>query len=311
MKEYFLGIDTSNYTTSVAIVDNQFNVVADERQLLIVKPGTRGLRQSEAYFQHGRNLPILIEKAFKNINSSLIKAVSVSNKPRNIEESYMPVFLSGVQTGNIIANTLGIPIYENSHQEGHIEAIRQYSEIKNREEFICYHLSGGTTEILHIKNKNIKIIGGTKDIAFGQLIDRIGVKLNMDFPCGKKLDELASCYITSELKPKHIKINDLYFNISGIETYYSKEIPNFTPKEIAYSMFQSINLCLKDLVKETILKTGIKEIIFAGGVSSSTFIRNDNSNIIFGKYGPDNAVGTALIGGQKYGIKANKSKPIK
>ena len=89
----YLGIDTSNYTTSMALVNNEGQVLADERILLKVKKGMRGLRQSEALFQHIRNLPALSEKimrAKENYGDFNIRAIGASSKPRPVEDSYMP-----------------------------------------------------------------------------------------------------------------------------------------------------------------------------------------------------------------------------
>ena len=91
---YVLGLHTSNYTTSVAITDESHNIICDERKLLKVKQGERGLRQSDALFQHIKNLPDLIKSATKNIDSGSIAAVSCSVAPRPIEGSYMPVFMA-------------------------------------------------------------------------------------------------------------------------------------------------------------------------------------------------------------------------
>ena len=86
-KKCVLGIDTSNYTTSVAIVDDNYNIIADERKKLTVKQGDRGLRQSNALFQHIENIPELIYDAFsKNIEGCELTLVSVSSKPREAKQ---------------------------------------------------------------------------------------------------------------------------------------------------------------------------------------------------------------------------------
>ena len=52
-----LGIDTSNYKTSLAVVDKTGEVLFNYQKFLDVKPGEKGLRQSEAFFQHVQKLP--------------------------------------------------------------------------------------------------------------------------------------------------------------------------------------------------------------------------------------------------------------
>lgn len=309
MHKYYLGIDTSNYTTSVAIVDCNGNVIADQRRLLTVKKGNRGLRQSEAFFQHISNMPELYSKAISIVDPNEIQAVCVSTRPRSVEGSYMPVFKAGESFAKVISDTLKIPLYECSHQEGHIEAIRSFNDVGDN--FICYHLSGGTSEILDVTCDDklgyyrAEIIGGTKDISVGQLIDRLGVAMGMSFPAGKSMDDAAlKCHL-STLQVKHIKVDDNYFNLSGIETQLTRKLEEYSCENISCTLFTEILLCIQKTVDN--LRKHNKPIVFAGGVSQSRFIReNISKDVIFGAYGSDNAVGTALIGGKKHGHKANK-----
>ena len=217
-----LGIDTSNYTTSAAIVTESGKVLADERMLLSVKPGEKGLRQQEALFQHVTRLGDIIENAYKRldekgISRDTVSVVAVSERPRPVEGSYMPCFLAGIEAAQAAASARGIPLYKFSHQEGHIAAIAD----ENLEEFLSYHLSGGTCELLKVAKigagYDIEIIGATRDISFGQLLDRIGVRMGYDFPAGGTLDELAGKGTSSKLM-KPIKLDGLSFNVSGLET---------------------------------------------------------------------------------------------
>ena len=104
--DVYLGIDTSCYTTSVAVLDRQGNLVDEVRRVLEVKPGKRGLAQSEMVFQHTRNLPELIEKIFYRHDMKII-GIGVSRQPRPIENSYMPAFLSGYGAARSLAAILG------------------------------------------------------------------------------------------------------------------------------------------------------------------------------------------------------------
>ncbi|WDC83791.1 hypothetical protein PL321_14915 [Caloramator sp. mosi_1] len=131
-----LGIDTSNYTTSICVVENN-KVVFDKRKILYVEKGKRGLRQSEALFQHIKNIPDLLDEGYV----SNIDAICVSTRPRPYESSYMPVFKAGESIAKSISNVLKIPCYETTHQEGHIEAAK-YSIGFDEDEFIAIHISG-------------------------------------------------------------------------------------------------------------------------------------------------------------------------
>ena len=115
-----LGLDTSNYTTSAAVFDGRAG--QNVGRLLQVKPGQLGLRQSEALFQHVRQLPGLLEELGGAGALAGLKAVGASTWPRAVEGSYMPCFLAGESQGRGIAAALGVPFYPWSHQQGHLAA---------------------------------------------------------------------------------------------------------------------------------------------------------------------------------------------
>ena len=126
---YYLGIDTSNYTTSLALYNSEDNSVIQSKKLLPVKQGELGLRQSDALFHHTKQLPELFKELFKDFIGE-IKAVGVSVKPRNAEGSYMPCFLAGESVATAISSANDIPLHKTSHQVGHILAKRIVSTCK-------------------------------------------------------------------------------------------------------------------------------------------------------------------------------------
>ena len=118
----YIGVDTSNYTTSLAIVREDGTVVANLKMPLPVKPGERGLRQSDAVFHHTKHLPSLATEAEAILRDYTPVAVGVSVRPRDAEDSYMPCFLAGKSAAYAMASVLHLPVYEVSHQNGHILA---------------------------------------------------------------------------------------------------------------------------------------------------------------------------------------------
>ncbi|MCQ2550901.1 MAG: O-sialoglycoprotein endopeptidase [Clostridia bacterium] len=295
MSKCILGIDTSNYRTSVALVDLDNNILVNNRKLLEVRKGERGMQQSAALFSHLKNLPDLIPNGYE------VVAVSCSNRPRPLEGSYMPVFVAGETVARSIANILDVPMYTFSHQEGHIEAGKIGTPLEDN--FIAFHLSGGTTEALLCKDGKVEIVGGTKDISFGQLIDRIGVKLGYMFPAGEALDGLLREEIPVVDTFTHVKVKDGYFNLSGLETQLFKLEGNQVVKLAFDEIVRVINLMMKQL-KE---KYEVEDFLLCGGVASSTYIKDRIDNAYFAKkeLSGDNAVGIALLGGKEYGKKAS------
>ena len=331
MSELYLGIDTSNYKTSVAVVDSSGSTVFEESEYLEVKQGSRGLRQSEAFFRHSGRLPSYIEKMCAGIDVSAVCAAGVSARPRRVEGSYMPCFLAGINAAREISAVLGIPLYEFSHQEGHAAAVIENPGYEvaaggGCSSVLCadsrtalFHLSGGTTEYLICEPDDagyrLEIAGGTKDISIGQLIDRAGVAMGYHFPAGAYLDDLAGIYYTEYGRSKpgliKIKLSDGYFNLSGIETRVLRTIETASPEDYpltAYSIFERTAELLAASAAFISDNYGISRVYMAGGVSASSFIRASitekincsavsGPQIVFGdpKLSGDNAVGTARL----------------
>ncbi|WDV47937.1 hypothetical protein PV797_09640 [Clostridiaceae bacterium M8S5] len=312
-KGYYLGIDTSAYRTSIALIDDEGSVVCDNRILLDVKKGERGLRQQEAVFKHVNNLPCLFKKISDDIDLTKIRNVVASNSPRKVEGSYMPVFNAGKAQGEIISRTLGIPIYYCSHQEGHIAAALYGCDKLNIRKFLVYHISGGTTELLRVHRTlpyeySIDIVGGTKDISCGQLVDRTGVKMGLNFPSGIELENLA---IKGKLLPRlPVNVSSTWINYSGAETHLTKAIKDGEDyRDVAKSTLYIVASTLSKSVLNYIKNQKMNDIVFAGGVSANAYIRmllSDNLynsiNIYYPikSYCSDNAIGNAYIGYMRY-----------
>ncbi len=303
----YLGIDTSNYTTSVAAVDDSGVILADERIILNVEQGKRGLRQSDALFLHIKNLPVLFDRIG---NLGKISAVGVSTAPRRTEGSYMPVFLSGYACASAIAKTHDAKLLEFSHQEGHLRAGKLNLAQDMPDSFYAVHLSGGTTEILDVKCEGARfiseIIGGTQDISAGQLVDRIGVKLGLSFPCGKELEKLAA-QSDAPLKFK-LSTKECFVSFSGIEAQAMRAADSGTlPCDLALGTLISISDTLSKVFKSVLAQYGARPILLAGGVASNQLIRarleSEFGDLVFfsdPKYATDNAVGIALMAKENY-----------
>lgn len=312
---FILGIDTSNYKTSIAVTDKQLNIICDLRRFLRVKQGERGLRQSDALFQHIKNLPELIEEMGIS-GGCRFEAIAYSSKPRPAEGSYMPVFLAGESFARSLASVMGIPALAFSHQEGHIEAIKSFSGLRSRKQILACHFSGGTSELLkaadNSRGYDIEIIGGSRDIAFGQVIDRAGVLMGMSFPSGEEMDKAAMNAAASSKLLTPIKVRDAWLNLSGTDTQMKRIITDgmYEDREcLIRELFEKTADAMVRMAAQGSEKTGIRDIIMAGGVTSSSFIRRRVSDALnamnikaeFDDRGlaQDNAVGIAILGGRR------------
>lgn len=295
----YFGIDTSNYTSSVALFDDE--KVCQKKQLLSVKEGEKGLRQSDAVFQHTVNIPKLIDE----LDLSGVKAVGVSTTPRSVEGSYMPCFLVGEGIAVAVSNALKCPLYKTSHQTGHILAALYSADRIDliNEKHIAFHLSGGTTEALLVTPDseniiNAKIISSSSDLKAGQAVDRTGVMLGMQFPCGKELDELSS-KSTAEYKIKP-SMQGLNCSLSGIENKAKKMFENGEKEEdIAKYVLSCISAAVMSMLKGIFNEYGELPVIFSGGVSSNLLLRKTvksefNAYFAEPEFSLDNAAGCAI-----------------
>ncbi len=302
----WLGIDTSNYTTSLAVVSE--DGIIQRRRILTVPDGARGLRQSNALFEHIKNLPQLWEELLLEADPCKISAVGVSDRPRNVEGSYMPVFLAGEMAAKMISGALQKPLYRFSHQDGHIMAgiyTGGFSDLLQKR-FISVHLSGGTTEILLTKfngrSFDNDIIGGTKDISAGQLIDRIGVKLGLSFPCGKALEEMAAD--KGERLP--VNVEGTYMNFSGAETKAYQLSESVSPQSLARGVLEAVGHSLYKALEYAAAEYKADDILIVGGVASNKIIRGMlgrlDVRLCFTEpqYSTDNAVGIAALAEKGY-----------
>lgn len=308
----FIGIDTSNYTTSAAIADIDGNIVANLKKLLPVEDGARGLRQSDAVFAHVKNLPEIMDSLGERLCELSPLAIGCSVTPRDAEGSYMPCFLVGKEAAHSFAAACGVPIYGFSHQNGHIMAALYSAGALRLLEcpvFAAFHVSGGTTEILIVKPQNnslsVELVGGTADLNGGQAIDRIGVAMGLHFPCGREMERLAMTNTEKLQRPK-ISVKGLECNISGIENKALALYRESGDKALTSAVvFDFIGRTLSVLTDNLITKYGDIPVIYAGGVMSNSIIKDmlmSRKNTYFAKpeFSSDNAAGTALLCRKKY-----------
>lgn len=305
----YLGIDTSAYTSSVAVVDEGKQMVWEMRRLLEVPSGDRGLAQSEALFQHIQVLPELMNLVPQHIWPE-IKGIGVSTTPRPLEGSYMPVFTVGRALAVSLASALRVELIATSHQEGHLAAGQRSSEGLSASEFLAVHLSGGTTELLKVRKTipgkyDLQILGESSDLHAGQFIDRVGVKLGLSFPAGKELEKLAlrAAPGSASMLPSSVKGYEMSF--SGVESAVQRLIEEKKrPADLARAVEGCIVRTLAKVLERAIKDTGLRAILIVGGVASNRYLRTElekklsaQASLFWAKpeWSTDNAIGVALL----------------
>lgn len=308
-----LGIDTSNYTTSVALLDTSSMDVKQCKKLLPVKLGERGIRQSDAVFHHTKQLPEMLCRLLSG--GERPDYIGVSFKPRLADDSYMPCFLVGEGTADSIGAFNNIQPDKTSHQIGHVLAALyscgRLDLVKSKKPFAAFHVSGGTTDLLLCTPDKVNVldiiqIGGSRDLKAGQAVDRIGVRLGLQFPCGKELEKLAEK--SSEKYRIKPSVDGLYCSLSGIENKCVKLIEQGeSESNVANFCLSAVFSALYEITKNLRTDYGKIPIVYAGGVMSNKMIKQGFEKLFGGlfaqpEFSCDNAVGTALFSALKRGL---------
>lgn len=300
----FLGIDTSNYTTSVSLYDHGKGVVANEKQLLPVKEGEKGLRQSEAVFHHVQQLPTLFEQLPADQRD--ITAIGVSTAPRDVDGSYMPCFTVGKAFADSLAKFLKVPVYAFSHQAGHVTAALYSSGSLDwlDKRFLAFHFSGGTSEVLLCHPDpdtafRVRLLFSSKDLKAGQVVDRVGVMLGLSFPCGPYLDALAQkSHRSFRIRPT-FRGGDVC--LSGVENQCRRMLDQGErPEDVAHYAISYIEAVVCHMTEEAKAQYGDLPVVYAGGVMSNSKIRASVSEKYQGRFAQpefssDNAAGVAIL----------------
>ncbi len=306
----FLGIDTSNYTTSTALYDSTTGEMLQQKRLLPVKDGQLGLRQSDAVFHHIAQLHELFSTLVSDVDTKQIVAIGVSTRPRPIDGSYMPCFTVGENTAKILSSALKVPLYSFSHQEGHIAAALYSANREDlfNEKFLAFHVSGGTTEGVisdgYGDGFNLELVATSLDLHAGQAVDRVGLMLGLKFPCGAELEKLALC--NTDKVRVNPTVKGVNCCLSGVENQCKKLLNENKPKEyIAAYCIEYIRRSLSIMTDRLLEKYGKLPVLYAGGVMSNTIIKNsfeEKYNAIFAQpsFSTDNAAGIAYLTYRKF-----------
>lgn len=304
MRPLYLGLDTSNYKTSAGLyspADGSFRACG---RLLEVPLGSLGLRQSDALFQHVKQLSARVREACGSLDGE-IRAIGFSARPRDLEDSYMPCFLAGQCAAECMGAALGVPVYDFSHQQGHLAAAALSVGRLDLlgAPLLAWHLSGGTTELLLAEPSEERILrasilGGSSDISAGQVIDRVGVDLEMPFPAGPYVEQAALRSDTEDVFP--VRVQGCTFSFSGVQNQYQARVQAGASKEdvcrfVLRTVARTILKATQNARREHSLP-----VLISGGVSVCTLVQEvfaKEKDVWFAQkgLGGDNAVGVAVL----------------
>lgn len=307
-----LGLDTSNYTTSAALYLPAEHCVVQHKKLLPVAPGQMGLRQSDALFHHVRQLPDIVEALRREAGDAVV-CVGASDRPQQVDGSYMPCFLAGAGAAREIAACLKVPVYFFTHQQGHVAAALYSADklVWMHERFLAFHVSGGTTDALLVEPDEqevirCRVVARSLDLKAGQLVDRVGGMLGLSFPAGPALERLA---LEAEEMPRvRASMEGANCHLSGVQNQCDRLLAaGASHAHVARFCLASIEAALIAMTEALFAEYGTLPLLYAGGVMSNSILRAHLSARFGGAFAEpvfsaDNAAGIAVLAAMRHGL---------
>ena len=318
---YILGIESSCDDTSAAILKNGVllsNVTASQA----VHEAYGGVVPELASRAHQQNVVPVVDQAIKRagISKEQLTAVAFTRGP-----GLMGSLLVGVSFAKGFARSLGIPMIDVNHLQGHVMA-HFIKESENDQHmpplpFLCLLVSGGNSQIVKVNAYNdMEVLGQTIDDAAGEAIDKCSKVMGLGYPGGPIIDRLARQGNPKAYTFSEPNIPNLDYSFSGLKTsfLYSMqkwvaEDPDFIEhhkEDIAASLEWTIVDILVKKLKKAVKQTGIKHVAVAGGVSANNGLRNAfyDAEKRYGwtiyipkfSYTTDNAAMIGIVGYYKY-----------
>lgn len=285
MDTIILGIESSCDDTSAAVIKNGVllsSVIASQA----VHEAYGGVVPELASRAHQQNIVPVVHEALKRagVTKEQLSAIAFTRGP-----GLMGSLLVGVSFAKGLARSLGIPMIDVNHLQGHVLAhfIKESEDDQNQPKypFICLLVSGGNSQIIRVNAYNdMEVLGQTIDDAAGEAIDKCSKVMGLGYPGGPIIDRLARQGNAKAYTFSKPHISGYNYSFSGLKTsfLYSlrewlKDDPDFIEhhkEDLAASLEKTIVDILMDKLRKVVKDTGINEVAVAGGVSANNGLRN-------------------------------------
>lgn len=277
---YILGIESSCDETAVAVVKNGREIISNVINTQIpIHTLYGGVVPEIASRNHIQNVSAVTKMAIKQAKIAFndIDVVACTYGP-----GLVGALLVGLSYGKALSYAINKPLVGTNHIEGHIAAnYITYKDLKPP--FLCVMMSGGNTQIIHVKDyTEFEVLGRTKDDAIGEAFDKVARVIDLGYPGGPKIDNLAKDGKPRiELPKTHME--GLDFSFSGIKTAVINlhhKNPQINKADLCKSFEKTVAEMLIENVKKAIEITGIKTVALAGGVSANSYIRDEFMRLV-------------------------------
>lgn len=271
---YTLGIESSCDETSVAVIKNGREVLSNIIDTQIpIHEKYGGVVPEIASRNHIEAISRVTKKALEEANVTFddIDAITPTYGP-----GLVGALLVGLSYAKALSFAINKPLVGVNHLQGHIAA--NYITHKDlKPPFLCVMMSGGNTQIVHVKNyTEFEVLGRTRDDAIGEAFDKVARVVGLGYPGGPKIDKMAKDGDFNAIELPKTHFDNLDFSFSGIKTAVinlNHKNPEINKADLCASFQKTVTEMLVDNTKKAIKNTGIKTIALAGGVSANSYIR--------------------------------------
>ena len=254
-----LGIESSAHTFGVGIVDEKFNILANEKHSHSTTSG--GLIPREVADHHLEHAKIVLQQALEKANISMEEVSCVAPV---IGPGMGPALRVGATIGRFLSLQHKKPLIGVNHAVAHIEIGKVLTRAKDP---LVLYVSGGNSQVIGFEEGYYRVYGETIDIGVGNLLDAFGREIGLGFPAGPKIDQLyfeAKEYIPL---PYTVKGMDLVF--SGLLTAAKQKVGKVDRTDLAYSLMHTAYAEITEITERALAHTNKKEVLVVGGVAAS------------------------------------------
>jgi N6-L-threonylcarbamoyladenine synthase/N6-L-threonylcarbamoyladenine synthase/protein kinase Bud32 len=255
-----LGIEGTAHSVGVGIVDSDCNILSNVIKMYRTKQG--GIHPREAANHHAEHIVPLMKEAVSkaNVDFSDLELIAFSQGP-----GLGPCLRTAATASRALALSLNVPIVGVNHCVAHLEIGRKTENCVNP---VLLYVSGGNTQIIAFSNGKYRVFGETLDIGIGNMLDKFGRELNLGFPAGAKIEEMAKAGDSLLDLPYSVKGMDVSF--SGMLTASINLFKKGERKEnLCHSIQETTFAMLTEVTERAMAHTGIEEVLLGGGVASN------------------------------------------
>lgn len=293
-----LGVEATAHTLGVGIIDEEGEVLANEKDVYTPEKGW-GIKPGEAAEHHKEVKEEVLDRALKKaeVEGGEVDLISISQGP-----GLPPCLQEGLSFAKGLSERWDKPLVGVAHTVAHLEIGKLETQAKDP---ITLYVSGGNTQVIGFSRGKYRVFGETLDTAIGNALDKFAREAGLEHPGGPKIEELAEDGSQYLQLPYSVKGMDLSF--SGLTTEATRKLKEGAKlPDLCYSFQETAFAMLTEVVERAAAHAGKDEVLLTGGVAANQRLqdmleemceeRGASFYAVPGKYAGDNGAMIAWTG---------------